>query len=785
MEFAKLDFITPSSHLQSYYAMHFEDFNEDFKKFEEKVIMEARLQNTIIDTDDLTYFAPDTKTWNRKIGISGNAKGTLGNVVIKNLFLKAGNSTIISGDLAMFGLPDINSTVFDLTSGEIVTTYRDAVNFLPDLAEVETPSISSLGNVRFRGSFNGTINNFNTNGVFSTNLGGLTANVSMSLPAKGLPEYKGQLATQRFDVGRFLRIKDLGAVTFNGTVKGVGLTVNSLKTSVVGNIGQLAYNDYNYKRINVEGTFQKKQFDGSIKIDDQNLNFFTTVKMDFRGAQPQFNVLGDLANSDFQKLNLSDKKLQISGLFDLNFSGKNIDQFLGSVKIFNANLVQDSVRLNFDSLSLQSGFQGGTRTLALTSNEFDASIIGKYNILDLPNTFQTFLHEYYPAYIKAPRTNTKSQQFTFVVNTKNIEGYTSLVSKDIKGFSYSSITGTINTIDTVFEMNADIPFFAINRNRFNNISFTGRGNLDVLQLNGNIENIWMGDSTGFPNTTINIVSQKDQSSVKIKTKANSTLNELNLNAELFTFPDGIKINFNPSDFVINDKRWVLEKEGELVIRKNFVSAENVRFTQNEQEIRVETTHDEEFDKSNLLVKLRNINIGDFAPLVLTDPRLEGLLSGEVEMKDFYGKFKVEANLQASQFRIDNDSVGLVTITGGYSATTERIGFAINSANELYNFTAKGSYSLADSTGSPLLTSIKLDNTKINILNKFLGTIFSNIEGFATGELSINGNPSKPQLLGSVTLKRGSLLVNFTQVNYTVDSATLSLLKMLLTLVVST
>ncbi len=117
--------------------------------------------------------------------------------------------------------------------------------------------------------------------------------------------------------------------------------------------------------------------------------------------------------------------------------------------------------------------------------------------------------------------------------------------------------------------------------------------------------------------------------MSIKTKANNTLNELNLNADLTTFSDGVQIKFNPSDFVINDKRWILEKEGEIIVRKNFVSAENVRFTQNDQHIEVQTTHDEEFNKSNLVVNLQNLNIGDFAPLITTDPRLEGLPRGRL------------------------------------------------------------------------------------------------------------------------------------------------------------
>ena len=772
MEFANLDLITPQTHLQNYFALHYKDFNRDFSNFEESVTMEARFTDATVHSNDIAYFAPAVKTLKKQINISGYGKGLLAAIKTKDLIVKTGNSTTIKGDLAITGLPNIESTVFDLQNGYLQTSYKDAVEFIPTVANVDNPSLSSLGTVKYKGTFKGTFRKFLANGVFSTNLGGLSANVNMELDEHRPSIYYGHLVTQRFDIGRFLKIKNLGTLAFDGSIKGVGLTLDVLKTSVSGKISQLNYNEYAYKKIDIEGTFQKKQFDGTVKVNDENIDFITTVKIDLRGTQPNFNVLGDLSKSNFQLLKLTDKDLKISGLFDLNFTGKNIDNFLGFMKVYNANLEQGTVKLNFDSLSLQSKYdEKGDRLLSLTSNEFDASLDGKYNILDLPNTFQVFLHNYYPAYIATPKTIVKAQQFDFVLNTKNVEGFSKLFSDNISGFSNSSITGTINTLDTVFEIHADVPEFSVSKNHFRNISLAGQGNYDELQLDGKVENILMSDSSSFPNTIIKIVSKKDRSSVSIKTKATNTLNELNLNADVTNYSDGVKINFSPSDFVINEKRWQLEKEGEIIIRKNIVSAENVRFTQNDQHIEVATTHDPVLNQDNLKVRLQNVFIGDFAPLLFTSPRLEGLLSGDILMRDFFGKFKVETNnLSASQLRMDNDSIGIVIIKAKYNSANGMIDFNVGSENEAYNFVADGSYNLMDSTDKPLTTSIKLNNTKVNILNKFLNTIFTDIEGYATGTLNVNGNPSTPQLLGNVLLQKGSMLVNFTKVKYSIDSA---------------
>jgi len=125
--------------------------------------------------------------------------------------------------------------------------------------------------------------------------------------------------------------------------------------------------------------------------------------------------------------------------------------------------------------------------------------------------------------------------------------------------------------------------------------------------------------------------------VHIATSANQTLNEADLNANVVTMPNGVRIEFQPSSFVLNDKKWNLEKEGILVINKNFATAKNVKFIQGFQEIAVETEDTEGGNTSNLVVKMKNVNMEDFFPLFVTNPRMEGIANGNIYLRDFLWK----------------------------------------------------------------------------------------------------------------------------------------------------
>ena len=138
----------------------------------------------------------------------------------------------------------------------------------------------------------------------------------------------------------------------------------------------------------------------------------------------------------------------------------------------------------------------------------------------------------------------------------------SLIDSNISGFNNALLTGSISTLNgNKFNFEINIPSGKYKRFSLEDAKFTGDGDNDSLLLSGNIGKIYVSDSTYFPNTKISIHSANDLSHVHISTRANATLNDAQLDADVQTLPDGVSINFHPSSFVLNDKKWNLAKPG--------------------------------------------------------------------------------------------------------------------------------------------------------------------------------------------------------------------------------
>jgi hypothetical protein len=170
MAFSNLEIITNNSTIRNYFRMSYDDMSS-MNDFIHKVKMQASFENSQIDSDDIAFFAPAMKTWKKSIHLNGAVRGTVDDLVGKNLLIQAGSNTLLNGDISMTGLPDINQTFIDFKANDFRTTYQDAVAFVPAVARVTMPNLRQLQFIRFNGSFTGFIRDFVTFGSIQTNLG--------------------------------------------------------------------------------------------------------------------------------------------------------------------------------------------------------------------------------------------------------------------------------------------------------------------------------------------------------------------------------------------------------------------------------------------------------------------------------------------------------------------------------------------------------------------------------------------------------------------------------------
>ena len=160
--------------------------------------------------------------------------------------------------------------------------------------------------------------------------------------------------------------KILGRISLDGHIDGSGFTIKDMKNSFNGIIPQFEFNGYNYQNIKTNGSFKNNKFTGSLSILDSNLNINNLAgEISFYPEKIGFNLQADIEKANLKNLNLSNQNLSFGGKFNLNFSGSNIDDFLGQAEIFDANLSNDINKFSFEKIILSSSLDGNIKNLSL------------------------------------------------------------------------------------------------------------------------------------------------------------------------------------------------------------------------------------------------------------------------------------------------------------------------------------------------------------------------------------------------------------------------------------
>lgn len=773
MEFKDLSLITNRSKLGDYLSLGYRSFNEDFTSFIHNVVMGIHfVPGSVLNSDDLAIFGPELKNWKRIFDLRGDFKGTVDNFTATNLKIKSGES-YIDGRISMRGLPDIQNTFIDFGANEFRTNYRELVSVIPSLGRVTKPAIYKLGNIIYKGNFTGFISDFVTYGTLNTNLGTLVTDVNMKILSGSNASYSGHISTPGFQLGSFLNNNDFGIVALDTKIKGSGFSLEKINTTVDGTINKIYFKGYTYQNLVLNGGFEKKLFQGHLSIKDPNLQVSSLDgSLNLSTKNPFFTLNAVAEKINFKSLGFTTQPLSLSGIFDLNFQGSNIDNFLGTAQVSNAILKNDSTTLSFDSLRLTSALFNNQKKLTLQSNEIDADITGDFSILDLPNAFKIFLSKYYPSYIKPPTRNVNNEDFSFNISTGNIEQFLKVFDNHLSGFNNSSIKGNLRLAGNELQIQAVIPQFGYDAKSFENTIFTGSGNRDTLYSTITVDDIKINDSFHLPKSVIKLVAHEDVSEIHLTTRGSKTLNDAELNASVQTFADGIKIKFFPSSFVINDKKWELAKDGELTLRKKFIDASEIKFVQGNQEIVIGTELDEVNDNTHVVAHLNNVNLKDFIPFFLNKPSIEGILTGVATVYNPYGNPDVYFDGKADSFKLDETYVGKVNLKGQLSTTTGLVQFKANSAEEDFSFKIDGGLNYKDSVNNHLNINFAADRFNIKILQPYLETVFSQMDGIAQGDINIRDVNGRQYITGSPTISNGSMTVAYTQCKYLFDKQTI-------------
>ncbi|MDE6500425.1 MAG: hypothetical protein K2K83_06960, partial [Rikenella sp.] len=300
--------------------------------------------------------------------------------------LRTGIATELDATFAITGLPDLPQTRFELDVERLETDAQDILSIYENVThgrrslESLRPMLDRAGRIGFAGRFDGRLRDFTASGRLSLSPGVVDGRLRFMPDARqphGGIRFLGQVRSDDFQLGELLGSGQLGSVTVSA---GVDATVRSgdLALTTDAEIDRLAFRDYAYHDIRMNGRFSGRTFEGRIACEDPNLTFTTDGRFDLSGPAAAYDFEMDLRRADLAALgfNRRDTVSRLAMRFRAHATGTRLDEINGTATIDSLSYVNHIDTVRAGTVRFEARNSERSKRLTMKSDFADVELRG-------------------------------------------------------------------------------------------------------------------------------------------------------------------------------------------------------------------------------------------------------------------------------------------------------------------------------------------------------------------------------------------------------------------------
>ena len=752
-----------------------------WKYFPQQVRIDGTIQPTRLSLRSLGFFTRAVNGMTLMTEVEGKVGGCIddfGATSLSITFPEVGVSALLSGTIS--GLPKSPVLSCDLTPTLCFSTagLEEIVRDKNPSSKLSISQYAPGTEFRFQGSICGPLDSLDISGDFTSQVGSLSAKVTVKeLTGKGAPlQLNGKIGTQNLDVGHIANVGALHELSMRSDLSAVlgeqpSFDIDSIFVSRLNLLG------YDYTGIGAAGEYSQGSFNGRLICNDPNLNFlfqgiFTPSA---RSDNAAYKFYANLGYADLHALHLDGRDVsKLSFLMNANFNRMNGGEVLGEVNVkklvlqdgrgihnvgdieINSHVNDNVNRVRLDSKFMEASFVGSaplmsfikdlsSRTMgdnlpALSGAETKAQWSGNYYHLDLDmHDSQDVLSFFKSGLYVADSTSLRLQ----ISRDGNLQGR--LRSQRIaSGRKYfRNMTLEAETKDSVLlgRLRAD----EFNWPPFHTLS----NSVDLVACDNQL-----GARLAFDNSREGLDKGQLYFTADISRSKGDTL--------------GVQATILPSSFSFNGAPWQISEAG-IALGGGDGSISGLSISSEDQSI----TLDGGWSKTRADTLGVHLDGADMAliGLFLGDEfGLSGRLSGHGELiSTLSGRKTMTLAMQADSTVVAGKDAGELSVNGKWDLEADGFRFSlVNSVSGKSSITAGGLYIPASRN---LNLRMRLDSLDIGYAQPLLSSVFSEMGGGISGEISIKGPLDELEVSSTdATIDNAMLRIDFTGVPYWADGA---------------
>lgn len=744
----------------------------DFANFNDKVKFDVKLNSAHLATNDIRHFYNELGK-NQFFDVTGRIKGPLNNLDVNNLKLVDSKNTKIEGRINFKNLFGKANQPFYMNGDfkKVSSSYDNLATILPNVLGKRLPDeLKKLGYFTIIGNAQVSKTFLNADFALDSDLGNVQSVFSMKqIDFIDKASYVGNVVLNDFDLGTLLNREDLGLISMNIDVDGVGFTEKYLNTALKGDITKIDFRKYTYTNVVVNGNFKAPNYKGQISINDPNLSMNFDGLLDLRNKENKYDFHINVENSDLFKLKLvQDTTAIFRGDVVVQVTGNTIENLQGNVYIKKTSYQNSKDTYVFNDFNVFSSFdKDRIRTITVNSPDIvEGEIIGKFQFSQLGNLVKNSLGSLYTNF--KPNKVNKGQflKFNFTIYNKIIE----IFYPEMSIATNTVVKGNIKSDIQEFKLNFNSPQILVAKNTFDNIRVAIDNKNPLYNAYVELDSIKTEYYKIRDFSLIN-VTMKDTLFFRSEFKGGSKGEDyFNLNLYHTINKDNNNVvGISKSEMKFKDYLWYLNEEdapnNQIVFDKSFknFNIDDIILSHEEQAISLKGTIKDNINK-DLNLSFKDVDLFKITP-ASSKFVFNGNINGEINFKQNNDVYKPTASLIIDHLNINKTDLGDLNFNIEGDKNFQK--FTINSfiRNEnLESLSANGNFEIV---GKETQLDLKVALAKFNlgILSSLGGDVLSNIRGLVTGNATIGGNLKKPKINGRLFVDNAGLTIPYLNIDY--------------------
>ena len=752
---------------------------EDFSDFNNKVQFDVQLAASTIASNDIRCFYNELGK-NQFFYLTANALGPLNNLKVSQLRLVDSKKSKMIGAIRFKNLfPDKGKEFYMKAKfTTLSTTYDNLVTLLPNVLGKTLPvELKQLGQFNIIGKTELTTRAIEASCTMTSALGTISSDFSMNnIDFIDKASYVGDIVLNQFDLGKFTSQQDLGKISANLSVDGIGFTEKYLNTKVNGTLSKLDFKKYSYTNLEVNGTFKMPIYQGSVVINDPNLKLVFDGLVDWSKKDSRFDFHIAIDNANLHQLQFTNDPISVlKGDIVVQATGNTADNLKGNIFVNRTTYTNSKSTYFFDDFAINSSFDtANKRTIAVNSPDIvEGKIEGKYKFNQLQQLIENSLGSLYANYKPNQVDRGQYLNFDFSVNNKIVE----VLFPKISIGANTKVSGTINSDKNEFKFKFNSPQIVASDNTLDNVRVNVDNKNPLYNAYVEMDSI---KSKYYKIRDFSLINVTMKDSLFIRTEfkgGNKGEDYFNLNLYHTINKDNKNvIGISKSEVKFKDYLWFLNEnnteDNRIVFDKNLKEFDIEDIVLSHENQRIELLGSiGGANYKDLKLSFKDVNLNKITPeddLFVFD----GNINGAVNFKQDNAIYRPTASLIIDQLQLNKTDLGILEfdIEGDQSLSN----FTINSTiknNGFESFNASGNLEIQNDE-TILDLRLKFDEFKLATLGSIGGEVLSNIRGLVSGNATIQGNVNAPEINGRLYLDKAGMSIPYIGVDYELASRTI-------------